>query len=153
MRARIAVLALTCLALVVPAAHQVRAADMNKVLRVAFLVDVTGFDPQALNDLYSGYVNRVIFEPLFTYDYLARPYKLVPNTAEALPEITNEGRQFIIRVRKGIYFTPDAAFGGAKRELTAADYIYSWKRLLDPKVRSPNVSIFEGLLEGGDALV
>ncbi|MEO8137432.1 MAG: ABC transporter substrate-binding protein [Betaproteobacteria bacterium] len=153
MRRRIGLLVWTWLALALPAAQPAGAADMNKVLRVAFLVDVTGFDPQALNDLYSVYVNRVMFEPLYTYDYLARPYKLIPNTAEALPEITNEGKQFVIRLRKGIYFTPDAAFGGTGRELTAADYIYSWKRLLDPKVRSPNVSIFEGLLEGGDAAV
>jgi len=29
------------------------AADMNKVLRVGFPVDVTGFDPQVQSDLYS----------------------------------------------------------------------------------------------------
>ena len=33
------------------------AADMSKTLRVAFLVDVTGFDPQAMSDAYSGYYN------------------------------------------------------------------------------------------------
>ena len=64
------------------------AADMNKTLRVAFLIDVTGFDPQAISDLYSDFVNRHIFDPLYNYDYLARPYKLVTNTAAALPEVT-----------------------------------------------------------------
>jgi oligopeptide transport system substrate-binding protein len=137
----------------IAAADRGNAADMNKVLRVGFLVDVTGFDPQALNDLYSVHINRVVFEALFTYDYLARPYKLIPNTAEALPEISDEGRQFVIKIKKGIYFTPDPAFNGQKRELTAADYIYSWKRLLDPKVRSPNLSIFENKLVGGDEAV
>ncbi|MEP6701534.1 MAG: ABC transporter substrate-binding protein [Betaproteobacteria bacterium] len=131
----------------------VQAADMNKVLRVAFPVDVTGFDPQAVNDLYSNHISRVIFEPLFSYDYLARPYKLIPVTAEALPEISDEGKNYVIRIRKGIYFTPNPAFKGQRRELTAADYVYTWKRLLDPKVRSPNLSIFEGLLVGGDAVV
>jgi oligopeptide transport system substrate-binding protein len=129
------------------------AADMDKVLRVGFLVDVTGFDPQALNDLYSIYVNRVIFEPLLTYDYLARPYKLVPNTADALPVVTDDGKKFVVRIKKGIHFTPDPAFNGQKRELTAADYIYSWKRMLDPKVRSPNLGLFENKLVGGAAVV
>jgi hypothetical protein len=59
---------------------------MNKVLRVGFPVDVTGFDPQAQNDVYSNHVNRVVFDPVFAYDYLARPYKLIPRTAEAVPE-------------------------------------------------------------------
>ena len=66
--------------------------DPNKVLRVAFPIAETGFDPQAAGDVYQNYVNRVIFDPLYKYDYLARPYKLVPNTAVALPEII-DGRQ------------------------------------------------------------
>jgi hypothetical protein len=59
----------------VPAAAQ---ADPNKVLRVAFPVAETGFDPQAANDLYSNHVNRAIFDTPYTYDYLARPYSLWP---------------------------------------------------------------------------
>ena len=33
----------------------------------------------------------------------------------------------------GIYFADDPAFKGQQRELTAADYVYSWKRVLDPE--------------------
>jgi oligopeptide transport system substrate-binding protein len=44
-----------------PAAAQ---SDPNKVLRVAFPVAETGFDPQASNDIYSAYVERAIFDPL-----------------------------------------------------------------------------------------
>ena len=58
-------------------------AHAGKVLRVSFPVAETGFDPQAAGDIYSNYVNRAIFDPLYRYDYLARPYKLVPNTAAA----------------------------------------------------------------------
>jgi len=45
-------------------------ADPNKVLKVAFLIAETGFDPQASSDLYSNYVNRVIFDSLYRYDYI-----------------------------------------------------------------------------------
>jgi ABC-type oligopeptide transport system substrate-binding subunit len=38
------------------------AADMTKVLRVAYNAPENGFDPQASNDLYSNYVNREIFD-------------------------------------------------------------------------------------------
>ena len=111
-------------------------ADPNKVLRVAFPVAETGFDPQAAGDVYSNYVNRAIFDPLYKYDYLARPYKLVPNTAAALPEISADGKTWTIRIKPGIYFADDPAFKGQRRELTAADYVYSWKRVLDPRMRS-----------------
>jgi hypothetical protein len=64
--------------LLVAGAGALSAADMNKTLRVAFPVDITGFDPQVTQDLYSGYVERSIFYTLFVYDHLARPYQLVP---------------------------------------------------------------------------
>jgi ABC-type transport system substrate-binding protein len=117
------------------------AADMNKTLRVAVQSPETGFDPQAISDLYSVFVTRVIFDPLYEYDYLARPFRIVPNTATALPQISDDGKTWVIKVKPGIYFADDPVFKGKKRELTAYDYIYSWKRLIDPKVRAPNIDI------------
>jgi ABC-type oligopeptide transport system substrate-binding subunit len=43
-------------------------------------------------------------------------------------------------VRPGIYFTDDPAFRGQRRELVAADYVYSFKRIYDPATRSPAYS-------------
>ena len=114
-----------------------RAADSAKTIRTAFIVAETGFDPQATSDLYSDSIQRAIFETLFGFDYLARPYRRVPRTAAAMPEITDGGRTWTIRVKSGIHFADDPAFKGRRRELIANDYVYAWKRLLDPKVRSP----------------
>jgi oligopeptide transport system substrate-binding protein len=130
----------------------VQAADMNKVVRHVFPVAETGFDPAAITDLYSGTIVQVIFETLLTYDYLARPSKLVPLTAEALPEVTDNGKTYTFKIRKGIYFTPDPAFKGAKRELIAADYVYSLKRLIEPRVRCPYAFLVEGKIVGLDEL-
>ena len=54
------------------------AADMSKVVRHVFPVAETGFDPQAISDLYSGTVVQAMFETLLTYDYLARPVEARP---------------------------------------------------------------------------
>ena len=91
--------------------------DPSKVLRVSFPIAETGFDPQAAGDIYSNNVNRAIFDPLYQYDYLARPYKLVPNTAAAMPEISADGKTWTIRIRPGIYFADDPVFKGQRREL------------------------------------
>ena len=56
------------------------AADPNKVFRYAFEISETGFDPAEISDLYSSNVIANIFDTPLTYDYLARPPKLVPNT-------------------------------------------------------------------------
>ncbi len=127
-------------------------ADPSKVLRVVFPVAETGFDPQAWIDAYSDYINTAIFDPLYRYDYLARPYRINPNTA-ALPTISADGLTWTIKVTPGNYFADDPAFKGKKRELVAADYVYSWKRILDPKVRSPNLQVFDQLFVGADAAV
>jgi ABC-type transport system substrate-binding protein len=118
--------------------------DMGKVLRVSFPTAETGFDPQAAGDIYSNSVNRVIFDAPYKYEHLARPLKLVPNTAVALPEVSADGKTWTIRIRPGIHFADDPAFKGQKRELTAQDYVYSWKRILDPRMRSNALNVLEG---------
>jgi ABC-type transport system substrate-binding protein len=135
------------------AAMPAGAAGMGKTLRTAFRVAETGFDPAQVADVYSNDIIRNIFDSLLTYDYLAEPARLVPNVAEAMPEVDDNATRYVFRLRKGIYFTPDPAFGGKPRELVAADYIYSFKRLLDPAVRSPNAYMLEGKLAGAAALV
>jgi ABC-type transport system substrate-binding protein len=128
------------------------AADPNKVLRVGFEIEETGFDPAKVSDIYSSQVIMEVMESPLTYDYLARPAKLVPLTAESLPEITDEGKMFLLRLRHGIYFHPDPAFKGRRRELTAADYAYSIKRHIDPKNRSPWLPMIAGKIVGLDAV-
>ena len=119
---------------------------------MTFQAAETSFDPVRISDYYSGTVIEAIFDPLLTYDYLTRPAKLIPNTAEALPEISDQGRTYLIRVKKGIHFAADSAFKGERRELTAADYAYSIRRFLDPKHRSPYAFLFEGKIVGLDEL-
>lgn len=128
------------------------AAEPKKVIRDVFPVAETGFDPAAMHDLYSAGVIRAVFEALYTYDYLARPAKLVPLVAAAMPEITEDGRVYTVRVRPGIFFQPDRVFGGKPRELTADDVVYSVKRLADPKLRAPYGFLVEGKFAGLDEL-
>ena len=132
------------------AAPAVAVPDMNKVIREVFPVAETGFDPAAVHDLYSGTVVQGIFETLYTYDYLARPSKVVPLAAEAMPQVGDQGRTWTIRIRKGIRFADDPVFGGKPRELTAEDFVYSIKRLMDPRIRSPWAFLVEGKLVGLD---
>ena len=127
-------------------------ADPGKVLRTAFKTAETDFDPAKRDDFYSDRIIGNVFDSLLTYDYLARPVKVVPAVAESMPDIATDGLTYTIRVKRGIYFTPDLAFKGQKRELIAADFAYSLKRILDPAVRSPRLFFLEGKLAGGDEL-
>ncbi len=148
-------LLLTCAAIVSLALPVLpaQATDMNKTMRIAFATDVTGFDPQATNDAYSNYVNNELFDTMYVFDYYVRPVRLKGSIAEALPEISADGLTWKIRIRKGQFFADDPVFKGKKREMTADDLVYSWKRMLDPKMISPVLWHIDGKLVGADELV
>ena len=116
-----------------------------KVLRLANLSE-TGFDPARAGDAPSGLVNSHIFEPLLGYDPLARPVRLRPLTAAAMPESSADYRVWTVRLRPGILFAPNPAFGGQPRELVAADYVFSFMRLADPANKS---TAWSGLEQSG----
>ena len=122
-------------------------AQPNKILNLAFEAPDDGFDMVKTYNFYSGNIAEAIFEPLLKYDYLARPVVLVPNTAQALPKIEQEGKVYTFKIQPGIYFTDDPAFKGKRRALTAQDYIYSIQRVRDPKNHSPTYSFIDGNIQ------
>ena len=128
------------------------AAEPAKVLRVASN-DITSLDPQQGTDLMSTRVASHIFEGLYQFDYLASPAKVIPNTAEALPVVTDGGRTWTIRLKKGIRFADDPAFKGRPRELVADDYVYSFKRRMDPNLRGGGDPALTDLVVGARSWV
>jgi ABC-type transport system substrate-binding protein len=127
---------------------QAQAATTPKVLRLALAGRENNFDPAQVSDVVSAALMGSLFDPLLTYDHLARPAKLKPNTAVALPEVNEDHTRFVVRIKPGIYFSDHPVFKGQKRELVAEDYVYSIKRYYDPATRSPTLFHYEnaGLL-------
>jgi len=149
---RPAALVAAFLACALAAAGPAAAAVERKVLRISFRTAEAGFDPQRIFDRYSVGICENLFEPLLTYDYLARPVRLVPLTAEAIPEPEEGGTRYTFRIRPGILFADDPAFKGQKRELVAKDIEYSIKRFRDPRNASPYEWLFENKIAGLDEL-
>ena len=127
--------------------------DPRKVLRYSFEVAETTLDPQKISDVYSNIVVDAIFDTPLRYDYLARPLKLIPNTLASMPVISADQMTYTLHVKPGIYFADHEVFAGKKRELVAEDYVYSIKRLFDPKLSAPLLGDFEGTIAGSDELL
>src|SRR5450755_2832839 len=87
-----------------PAAPPVPSAPPLKVLRYAFRVAETGFDPAQISDVYSRIVAANIFEAPYQYEFLARPVRLRPSTAAAMPEASVDYKTYIVRLKPGIFF-------------------------------------------------
>jgi ABC-type transport system substrate-binding protein len=119
-------------------------APAQRVLRVAFANRDNGFDPAQVSDVISAALANSLFDAPLGYDVLARPPRLKPNTAVALPEASENYTRYVFRIKPGIFFSEHPAFNGKPRELVAADYVYSIKRYYDPATRSPTLFHFEG---------
>jgi ABC-type transport system substrate-binding protein len=135
----------------VSAAQAAPAPAAGKTLHLFLSTSETGLDPAVASDIASLSLLENLFDPLLRYDYLARPLKLRENTAVAMPTVDDGGLTYTFKIRPGIHFTPDPAFKRNQRELTAADYVYSLKRLYDPMLKSPWLSLFEGKIAGDAA--
>ena len=88
--------------------------DGKKIVRLAFPVAESGFDPQTVPDLYSAIVVDSIFDTVLTYDYLAEPAKLTPKIATEMPSVEDGGTLYTIKLKKGVFFAPHEVFGEKK---------------------------------------
>jgi ABC-type transport system substrate-binding protein len=113
-----------------------------KLLRYAMISDATTLDPVGISDIYSQEVAGSIFETLYRFDYLASPAKVKPHLAAAMPQHSNDWREYTVQLKPGVYFADDPAFGGKPREVVAADVAYAIKRIFDPRWKSPQLPTF-----------
>ncbi len=102
-------------------------------------------DPAHGSDTSVNGAMSLIFQPLLEYDYEARPYKLIPGAAQALPEVSPDGTTYTFRLREA-YYVDDPCFGGRRRRVKAQDFIYAWKRLADRKVGGSGEWLVRGIL-------
>jgi len=122
-----------------------------KVRYVALSSKVRSMDPGDIGDVTSSTMAANIYETLYQYHYLKRPYELIPCLAEAMPEISDNGLVYTIRIRPDVFFVDDKCFaGGVGRKVTAEDFIYAWKRIANIKYLSKNWWIFDGRIVGLD---
>jgi oligopeptide transport system substrate-binding protein len=111
--------------------------------------NVKGLDPLRANDIYSAYAIAQVYQGLLQFSYLKRPIELEPCLADGMPQISDNGLTYTFKIKQGVLFQDDPAFTGGKgRELVAADFIYSWKRLADPSNTSEGFWVFDGKVKG-----
>jgi oligopeptide transport system substrate-binding protein len=123
--------------------------DAGNVYRGALIANLKTFDPAQASDSYSNQSQFQVYEALYEYKYLARPYQIQPCLAAALPEVSADGRVYTIRVRTDIEFQDDPAFPGGKgRRINAHDFVYSIKRLVDVRTQTYGWWIFDGKVVG-----
>ncbi|WP_458188769.1 ABC transporter substrate-binding protein [Haladaptatus sp. NG-WS-4] len=94
------------------------AGDSGQQLRYAQVLTPVSVDPIAVDDPWSGQVQSLVFEGLYTYDY---GMNLVPVLAKGNPKTSDDGKRYTIELRE------EARFQNGK-PVTAEDVKYSYEK-------------------------
>lgn len=120
----------------------------NKSLRIALTSELSTLDPVNSYDNVSGSVIYNVYEQLYEYHYLNRPYELKPLLAESMPVIENQGKRYVIKLKKNILYHDHKAFKGKPRFVKAEDFITQIKRLSFTPLNSTGWWIIDGVVAG-----
>ncbi|MBX3020800.1 MAG: hypothetical protein KF799_03925 [Bdellovibrionales bacterium] len=126
-----------------------KAPENDNTINYGLRTNLKALDPEQGSETSANEIIPNIFETLFEYHYLKRPVVLQPLLAEAMPTVSKDGRTYTIKIKKGIRFQDSEVFPDGKgREVKAQDFIYSWKRIADPRNKGEGWWIFDGKIEG-----
>ena len=120
----------------------------EKNMTVALSEKISSLDPATAFDDYALTVTGQIYEPLYHYHYLKRPYEIIPLLAEDFPLFRNDGKTMRIKIKKGIRYHDHPAFKGESRYVKADDFLNQFKRLALKTLNSPGVWFFAEKLKG-----
>lgn len=106
-------------------------------------------DPAHGADTSVNSAMSLVYQPLLEYSYEARPYRLIPGAAVALPTCSEDGKTYTFQLREA-YYADDPCFNGQRRRVLASDFVYAWKRLADKSIGGSGywiVANIEGMAE------
>jgi oligopeptide transport system substrate-binding protein len=118
-------------------------------LRLALSAEVSTIDPTLCYDTICAPVVSNIYESLFEYEYLKRPYTLRPLLAVEMPRIENGGLKYTFKLRSSIPYHPHPSLP-AGRTVQAQDFVTAIKRAAFQPARSQGWWLFENKIEGLD---
>lgn len=128
------------------------AVPLAVTLRLAESSTLHGLDPIHATTIYESRHVMNLYDGLVELSYLDRPQQILPALAAALPEVSQNRREYSFRLRPGVRFHDDPCFGdGRGREVTSQDWAYSLKRIADAKNGSGGWWMLEGRILGLDA--
>jgi ABC-type transport system substrate-binding protein len=127
------------------------AADERRVFRYNQPEALSSLDPAFARNQANSWAVSQLFNGLMELDSTLLP---VPALARRY-DISPDGRQYTFVLRSGVHFHDSDVFAGGKgREVTAADFVYSFKRILDAATASSGGWIFRGkVLEKPDGSI
>jgi len=109
---------------------------------------LTSLDPAFCRNHYTIWMDNQVFNGLVQIN---DSLKVIPCIAKNW-DISADGLLYTFHLRNDVCFHDDPHFaGGVGRKAIASDFVYSFERLIDPKVASSGSWIFSDKVEGKDS--
>ncbi len=106
---------------------------------------ISSLDPAFARDQASGWAVNMLYNGLLQLD---SNLQLQPSIAQHW-EVDAQGTTYRFWLRRDVWFHANKCFKNNKnRKVTASDFVYSFRRLMDPATASPGAWIFNGKLAG-----
>jgi peptide/nickel transport system substrate-binding protein len=110
------------------------------VINVATVGEPPTLDPMVSTADLVGIITQHFFETLFTFD---KNWKVTPLLAEAMPDISADGKVYTIKLRQGVTFHDGST-------MTSADVVASLKRWMEVASRGKQTAGFVESVEAVD---
>jgi len=109
---------------------------------------LTSLDPAFCRNHYTIWMDNQVFNGLVQIN---DSLKVIPCIAKSW-DVSADGLLYTFHLRNDVNFHDDPHFkGGVGRRAVASDFVYSFSRLIDPKVASSGSWIFSDKVEGKNA--
>jgi len=119
------------------------------VFRYNEAANITSMDPAFARDQANIWAVNQVFNGLVQ---MGEHLEILPCIARNW-SITPDGKEYLFHIRNDVFFQDSPVFPGNRgRKVTAADVVYSFNRIADPKVMSPGSWIFNDVAKEGNKL-
>ena len=120
----------------------------KKVFNINLNEGLTSLDPAFARNQNALWMINQVFNGLVQVNDSLRT---VPAIAKSW-EISADGKTYTFHLRPDVYFHDDPLFlNGKGRKVVASDFVYSFGRIIDPKIASSGAWIFNDKVEGKNA--
>ena len=121
--------------------------NKSDTIEISVSGEISTLDPSACYDTICYVPVAQVYETLYEFDYLKRPYSLRPLLAEALPQVSPDGLTYIFKIKKGIPYH-SSEFIPKNRVVKSQDFINQIKRLAFMGTNSRGFWLFDGKVKG-----
>jgi oligopeptide transport system substrate-binding protein len=121
--------------------------NKSDTIEISLAGEISTLDPAACYDTICNVPVSQVYETLYEFEYLKRPYSLRPLLADGHPRISNERLTYTFKIKKGIKYH-DSSLIPKGREVKAQDFVNQIKRLAFMGTNSRGLWLFDGKIKG-----